>query len=78
MPSAISIKEPINQMESMIEAHPGMLRPWIIATITYTRIDRAMNMNANPTVNIALIGRTENEVMPSMAKLNILPRGYLV
>ena len=38
----------------------------------------SINKSDAPVRNIHLIGRAENEVMPSIEKLNIFERGYFV
>ena len=74
---AIRIRLPKNQTEIIKEAHPATVSPWNHAYNVYPIAIRLQIRNKKPNEAMTRKGRTEKEVMPSMAKLNILCNEYL-
>ena len=76
MPKQVRIAPPMNHSEMMSEVQPSMVelvtclyRPYMMSTVDTTSM-------ASPKKVMKRSGLSENDVMPTKAKLSILVSGY--
>lgn len=78
MPTPVVTMPPINHKETNMEVHPWMVLPSKCSTKAKIIIAIATKVIVNPIKVMNFRGATEKEVMPSMLKLSIFVKGYLL
>ena len=73
---AMSNTLPKNQKESINDVQPSTVRPMKNETSVLFAMTRVIKSMRKPMEEMSRIGLVENEVIPSMAKLIILRKGY--
>ena len=76
IPILIKIRLPKNQIDNIIDGQPDNVGCPKYEIKTYSATITSNTNNTSPVKKIHIIGRAENEVIPSIEKLNFFFSGY--
>lgn len=76
MPMAVSTQPEQSQTLAMSDAQPRTTSPMSSEQAIQTKTTKATKRKTTPRWNTMRMGFTENDVMPSTAKLSIFESGY--